>query len=396
MGDQEQIVIRVANALETVDPLAWDACANPGGDIPYNPFTSYSFLNALEKSGSATMETGWAPYHLLLETPSGDLAGCMPLYLKSHSQGEYVFDYGWADAFERAGGRYYPKLLSAVPFTPATGRRLLVNPLLNAPDAEDYLIAGCVEITKRLDVSSLHLNFLPQDQWERLGDHGFLRRMDQQFHWENNGFETFDAFLDALASRKRKQIRKERNEALSNDIEIEWVTGNDLTDAHWDAFFNFYMDTGSRKWGSPYLTRDFFTRINQAMPDKTLLILAKRAGRYIAGALNFIGGDTLFGRNWGCVEDHRFLHFEVCYYQAIDFAIAHGLKRVEAGAQGAHKLARGYMPQETYSAHWIANPSFRTAVSDYLENERAFVQRDVRALAQHSPFKKIDNIISET
>ena len=395
MGDQEQIVLRVANALETVDPLAWDACANPGGDIPYNPFTSYSFLNALEKSGSATIDTGWAPYHLLLETPGGELAGCMPLYLKNHSQGEYIFDYGWADAFERAGGRYYPKLLSAVPFTPATGRRLLVNPHVNAPDAEDYLIAGCVEVTKQLDVSSLHLNFLPEDQWQRLGEHGFLRRMDQQFHWENQGFETFEAFLEALASRKRKQIRKERKEALSNNIEIEWVTGTDLTEEHWDAFFTFYMDTGSRKWGSPYLTRDFFSRINDALPDKTLLIMAKRDGRYIAGALNFIGGDTLFGRNWGCIEDHRCLHFEVCYYQAIDFAIAHGLKRVEAGAQGAHKLARGYLPQETYSAHWIANEGFRTAVSDYLENERSYVRRDVAALSEHSPFKKIQNIVTQ-
>lgn len=395
MGDQEQIVIRVANALETVDPLAWDACANPGGDIPDNPFTSYSFLNALEKSGSATAETGWAPYHLLLETPSGDLAGCMPLYLKNHSQGEYIFDYGWADAFERAGGRYYPKLLSAVPFTPATGRRLLVNPALDVPDAEEYLIGGCVEIARRLDVSSLHLNFLPQRQWDRLGEHGFLRRMDQQFHWENQGFETFDAFLDALASRKRKQIRKERKEALANDIEIEWATGADLTEEHWDAFYQFYMDTGSRKWGTPYLTRDFFDRIHMAIPDKTLLIMARRQGRYIAGALNFIGGDTLFGRNWGCVEDHRFLHFEVCYYQAIDFAIDRKLKRVEAGAQGAHKLARGYLPKETYSAHWISNPSFRDAVSQYLDNERSYVARDVEALAHHSPFKKVDAIIEE-
>lgn len=387
MGDQEQVVIRVVQSMDEVDAAQWDACANPGGDIADNPFTSYQFLSALEQSGSASPQTGWAPRHIILQAPNGSYEGCAPLYLKSHSQGEYIFDYGWADAFERAGGRYYPKLLSAVPFTPATGRRLLARPGPAEEETEQYLLAGCLEVAKRLDVSSLHFNFATKQQWRRLGSFGLLRRMDQQFHWNNDGYATFDDFLADLASRKRKQIKKERREALADGIEIEWATGANLNEDHWDAFYGFYVDTGNRKWGSPYLTRAFFSMIGETMADQTLLILCKRDERYIAGALNFIGGDTLFGRNWGCLEDHRFLHFEACYYQAIDFAISRGLKRVEAGAQGAHKLARGYMPTETYSAHWIGDPNFREAVARFLESERNYVQEDVALMTGHSPFK---------
>ncbi|KAB7740213.1 GNAT family N-acetyltransferase [Parvibaculum sedimenti] len=386
MGDAEQAIIKVAQGLGAVDPAAWDACANPA-DEPFNPFVSHAFLSALEDSGSATRRTGWAPYHLLLEDGCGGLAGAMPMYLKSHSRGEYVFDHGWADAYQRAGGNYYPKLQVSVPFTPATGPRLLTPAGPGREAAEDQLLAGAIEVARRMGVSSIHWTFLPERQWARLGAQGCLQRLDQQFHWHNRGYATFDDFLADLSSRKRKMIRKERERALENGVEIEWMTGSDLTEDHWDAFYAFYMDTGSRKWGSPYLTREFFSLINERMPEQTLLVMAKRAGRYVAGALNFIGGDVLFGRNWGAVEHHPFLHFECCYYQAIDFAISRGLSRVEAGAQGEHKLARGYLPSRTYSAHWIANAAFREAVADYLERERIYVDRDVEALGEYSPFR---------
>lgn len=388
MGDVDQVVMKVVPQISDVSAEAWDACANPGGGIADNPFLSHAFLKALEESGSASPRTGWAPHHLVLEEQDGSLAGCVPVYLKNHSQGEYVFDYGWADAFERAGGNYYPKLQASVPFTPATGRRILARPGIFQERTEDQLTAGLIELARQLEVSSVHMTFLPREQWSRLGELGFLQRTDQQFHWLNNGYATFSGFLDDLSSRKRKNLRKEREKALANGIEIEWVTGSDLTEAHWDAFYAFYMDTGSRKWGTPYLTREFFSLINESMPDETLLIMAKRDGHYIAGALNFIGSETLFGRNWGCIEDHPFLHFEVCYYQAIDFAIARGLRRVEAGAQGAHKLARGYLPTHTYSAHYIANPSFRDAVYNYLEQERAHVDHDIAVLSSRAPFKQ--------
>ena len=388
MGDAEQVVMKVVPRMEEIPAAAWDACANPGGEIADIPFLSHAFLKALEESGSATARTGWAPHHLILEEPDGSLAGVVPMYMKSHSQGEYVFDYGWADAFERAGGNYYPKLQVSVPFTPATSRRILARPGLFQERTEDQLTAGMIELARQLEVSSVHLTFLPEKQWTRLGELGFLQRTDQQFHWLNNGYDTFDDFLTDLASRKRKNLRKERERALVNGIEIEWVTGADLTETHWDAFFEFYTDPGMPKWGSPYLTRQFFSMIGETMADETLLIMAKREGRYIAGALNFVGSETLFGRNWGCIEHHPFLHFEVCYYQAIDFAISRGLKKVEAGAQGAHKLARGYLPTHTYSAHYIANPSFREAVEHYLEQERRHIDHDIAALSRHAPFRQ--------
>lgn len=386
MGDREAAIVKITDNLLSVDPALWDACANPAGE-PYNPFISHAFLSALEESGSATRRTGWLPHHLLLEDSEGNLAGCIPLYLKSHSRGEYVFDHGWANAYENAGGSYYPKLQCSVPFTPATGRRLLAPVGPGREAAEDMLAGGAVELCKRLGVSSLHLTFLPERQWTRLGQIGFLQRTDQQFHWHNRGYDSFADFLGELSSRKRKMIRKEREKALENGIEIDWVTGSDLTEDHWDAFYAFYMDTGARKWGSPYLTREFFSLIGERMADDTLLVMARRDGRYIAGALNFIGSDALYGRNWGAVEHHPFLHFECCYYQAIDFAIERGLARVEAGAQGEHKLARGYLPSRTHSAHWIANASFREAVADYLSRERQHVDHDMAVLGEYAPFR---------
>lgn len=389
MGDIDAPVIRVVSRLADYDAAQWNACAHPA-DTPYNPFLSHAFLMALEESGSASADTGWLPQHLVVETPAGDSLGAMPLYLKSHSQGEYIFDYGWADAFHRAGGRYYPKLLSAVPFTPATGPRLLIRDPARADAITRALVGGALTLSERLEASSLHINFLPEAQWAALGELNFLQRTDQQFHWVNDGYESFDAFLAALASRKRKNLKKERARAVENGIEIEQITGADLTDEHWDKFFEFYIDTGHRKWGTPYLTRAFFDQIGTSMADDILLIMAKRDGHYIAGALNFIGGNTLFGRNWGCIEDHPFLHFEVCYYQAIDFAIKRGLHCVEAGAQGAHKLARGYAPKRTHSAHHIAHEGLRNAVADYLESERQYVDNDISALDRHTPFKKTD------
>lgn len=386
MSDRESLVARTVGSIDELPAAAWNACAHPEG-TPWNPFLDHAFLAALERSGSAIAERGWQPLHLALEDADGTLVGAMPLYLKGHSQGEYIFDQSWAEAFHRAGGEYYPKLLCAVPFTPATGPRLLARgDAATRAASRDLLVQAAVEVATKLGVSSLHLNFVEEADWNRLGELGLLQRMDQQFHWHNHGYASFDEFLAELASKKRKNLKRERREALAEGIEIEWVTGSDLREHHWDAFHQFYMDTGSRKWGQPYLTREFFSLIGETMAEHTLLILARRAGRYIAGALNFIGSDTLYGRNWGCVEDHRFLHFETCYYQAIDFAIARGLKRVEAGAQGGHKVARGYLACPTYSAHWIAHPGLRNAVAEYLERERAWVRQDIELIDRHAPF----------
>ena len=378
--------LRAVSAIDEIGAGAWDACANPEG-VAFDPFLSFAFLDALEKSGSATNGTGWAPYHLALEDEAGTVKGVAPLYLKGHSQGEYIFDYAWADAYERAGGRYYPKLLCAIPFTPATGRRLLTPDV----ELEDVLLSGMMQFAEKMDISSVHINFTEEAEWRRMGEKGMLHRTHKQFHWENHGYSCFDEFLAALSSKKRKNIRRERRGALENDIRIELLTGSDLREEHWDSFYRFYMDTGSRKWGSPYLTREFFSIIGETMPENVLLVMCRRAGRYVAGAINFIGSECLFGRNWGCIEDHPFLHFETCYYQAIDFAIDRGLKRVEAGAQGDHKLARGYMPKHTYSAHWIPNASFRNAVDNFLDEERDYIDREISYIEEHSPFRQPDN-----
>lgn len=353
-----------------------------------NPFISHEFLSSLEESASVGDRTGWQPRHLLAEDVTGSLVGAVPSYVKTHSRGEYVFDHGWAEAFERAGGDYYPKLQIAVPFTPVTGPRLLAAPGPIADAVRGALGDALIEITSASEISSAHVTFLTEPEWRTLGKRGFLQRTDQQFHWVNADYANFDDFLNHLASRKRKTIRRERKEALRAGIEVCWLTGADLTEAVWDAFFAFYMETGSRKWGRPYLTRDFFSIVGQKMRDRILLVMARRAGRWIAGAINFIGDDTLYGRNWGATEHHPFLHFELCYYQAIDYAITHGLKRVEAGAQGEHKLARGYLPHTTYSAHFIADPALRRAVADFLSRERVYVQAAAEELAAAAPFRK--------
>ncbi|MGU3493550.1 GNAT family N-acetyltransferase [Xanthobacteraceae bacterium A53D] len=379
--------IRILSALSEIPADQWDACAAGDADRP-EPFVSHAFLQALEQSGSVRARTGWQPQHLVLDGPDGTPLAVAPAYLKGHSRGEYVFDQGWADAYESAGGAYYPKLQVAVPFTPVTGRRLLVRKGADIAQARELLGVGFVQLARLREASSVHVTFATEEEWRALADLGFLRRMDQQFHWLNEGYGSYDDFLEALASRKRKALRKERREALAEGIEIEWLTGADLTEGAWDAFFAFYMDTGARKWGQPYLNRAFFSLLGERMADRCLLVMAKRQGRYIAGALNMIGSDRLYGRYWGCVEHHPFLHFEVCYHQAVDFAIARGLKVVEAGAQGEHKLARGYLPQTTHSAHWIADGGLRRAVAQYLERERSYVEQANADLAALGPFRR--------
>jgi uncharacterized protein len=374
--------IEIISSMGQVRVADWDSCANPS-ESPFNPFISHAFLHALEKSNSAVRKTGWLGQHLVLKDDAGQVLGATPAYLKSHSMGEYVFDHAWADAFGRAGGRYYPKLQVAVPFTPVTGPRLMAS----TPGLRSLLLNGLRQLAADHDASSVHITFMPEQDWRDLGCSPWLKRTDTQFHWFNKDYATFDAFLADLSSRKRKNIRKERETVRAAGIDCMWVTGSDITEGHWDTFFAFYMDTGSRKWGSPYLTRRFFSLIGETMADHILLVFARRQGRIIAGALNFIGSDALYGRNWGAREHHQNLHFEACYYQAIDFAIARKLARVEAGAQGPHKLARGYLPKSTYSLHYLAHPGLSRAVADYLEQERRAVEEDQSALAEHAPFR---------
>ncbi|MDS1135349.1 GNAT family N-acetyltransferase [Nitratireductor indicus] len=385
------ITLTVSAQFSDTPKADWDTLSGASRNIsetPYNPFVSHAFLSSVEDSGCAIRETGWLGQHMTLRAGDGTLLGAVPAYLKSHSQGEYVFDHGWADAFERAGGRYYPKLQISVPFTPARGPRLLVRTDVEPHAVRQALAEGIKTLTGRLGISSAHVTFAADKDIAALREAGFLMRVDQQFHFFNRGYENYEDFLGTLASRKRKALRKERRTALENGIEIDWLTGSDISEAVWDDFFAFYMDTGSRKWGRPYLNRRFFSLIGERMPDDILLVMARRNGRYIAGAINFIGSDTLYGRNWGCIEDHPFLHFEVCYHQAIEFAIARGLSTVEAGAQGEHKLARGYEPVITRSAHHIPHPGLRRAVADYLESEREDVAEFNRILADHTPFRK--------
>ena len=375
------VTVRVHRAISEIPAATWDACAGA-----VNPTVSHAFLSALEDSGSTTTRTGWTPQHLSLAGPGGQIVGVVPLYAKTHSYGEYIFDYGWADAYERAGGRYYPKLLSAVPFTPVPGPRLLLHP--DAPaEARSHLLAGMIEFTRRRRISSLHVNFPEPGEADTLTEAGFLQRVGQQFHWTNAGYRDFDDFLAALNSRKRKAVKKERREALAPGLEVEALTGSDLKPRHWDAFFEFYLATSDRKWGAAYLNRRFFAMIGERMPDKIVLVMARRGTKYVAGAFNLVGGDTIYGRNWGSYGDYKFLHFECRYYQAIEFAITHGLKRVEAGAQGPHKIQRGYLPVPTYSAHWLPDPVFRRAVAQFLARERQMIEHKMEGLAQFSPFR---------
>lgn len=354
--------------------------------VPDNPFLDHAFFLALEESGCASGRTGWQPQHILLKDETGAPVGLLPLFLKSHSMGEYVFDHGWAQALERAGGHYYPKLQGSVPFTPVTAPKLLA--LSDSLEIRTALLSTAQELARQRNASSVHLTFLPEGDAATANASGWLSRVDTQFHWHNDDFASFDAFLDTLSSRKRKVIRRERRDALAEGISIRWISGKDIKEHHWDAFFDFYEDTGSRKWGQPYLNRQFFSLLGHYMAERVLLIFAYDGEEPIAGAINFIGKDRLYGRNWGATRDVPFLHFEVCYYQAIDYAIANGLKVVEAGAQGEHKLARGYTPVTTHSAHWIAHPGLREAVADYLEAERPAVSREQAVLETFSPYRR--------
>ncbi len=383
----DSVTIRAIEKIADIDPAEWDACAGPD-----NPFVSHAFLKALEDSGAANAKAGWLPHHLVMEDAAGRTIGCVPAYVKSHSYGEYVFDWGWADAYQRAGGRYYPKLQVAVPFSPVTGPRLLAR----ADDGGDVdarrrlLAQGLVEVAKKLRVSSLHVTFCTEPEWRLMGEMGFLQRQGQQFHWHNRGYATFDDFLEALTSRRRKTIRKERREA-NEEVEIEVLTGDAIGAQHMDAFYRFYMNTVDRKWANDYLNRAFFRRLREAMADKIVLVMAKHEGEYVAGAINLRGTDTLFGRNWGCIERFRMLYFEACFYRAIEFAIENGIQKVEAGAQGPHKISRGYLPSPTYSAHWIRDDNFRDAVADFLKRERRAMAREMEALTEErSPYRNED------
>jgi len=382
-------VIKVISGLDEIPAADWDACA--GSD---NPFVSHVFLHALEESGSVSNETGWLPRHLVLEGPDGRVDACAPLYLKSHSYGEYVFDWGWADAYERAGGRYYPKLQCAVPFTPVPGPRLLVRDDLaeaQQADCRRYLAAGMIRVAEQLELSSVHITFCPEDTWQEVAGDTYLQRIGQQFHWHNNGYADFDDFLSALNSRKRKAIKKERRKVAESGLDIRVLRGDEIKPEYWDAFYRFYRSTTDKKWGQSYLRRSFFSMIGERMAEQIALVVALDGERPVAGALNLIGSDCLYGRNWGSLESHKFLHFECCYYQAIDFAIEHGLARVEAGAQGPHKVQRGYLPTPTYSLHYLRDPGFQDAVEDFLISERRAITREMREIeAEMSPYRQDD------
>ncbi len=375
--------IYIAPAISELDQAEWDTCAGSS-----NPFVSYGFLSALEDSGSVSDETGWLPHHLSVRDQEGKLAAVAPLYLKTHSYGEYVFDWGWADAYERAGGDYYPKLQSGVPFTPVTGPRLLVRADLDPREYRRLLGAAMIEIARQHALSSIHITFCEKDEPGDLESLGFMRRTGLQYHWENRGYENFDDFLASLNSRKRKAIKKERRKVAEAGIELARLTGDEIKPHHWDLFDHFYRATADKKWGVPYLTREFWDLLGERVGDKVVLVTASHEGQIVGAALNLAGEDALYGRNWGALASFRFLHFETCYYQAIEHAIANGLQRVEAGAQGEHKIQRGYLPVETHSCHWIADPGFRGAVESFLQREAMVTARDEKVLFDYSPFKK--------
>ena len=377
-----ELTLRSANGIAQVDPAAWDACA--GSD---NPFLLHGFLQAMEESGSASSRSGWRPAHLLVENEAKELLAAAPLYVKSHSYGEYVFDWGWAEAWQNSGRDYYPKLQSAVPFTPATGRRLLVRPDQDAAALAGVLGDAMIGIGERNELSSAHITFLTEEEARLLAGRGWMLRIGEQYHWHNQGYRSFDDFLAALSSRKRKAIRKERERANALDVKIHCLSGGDLKPQHWDAFYRFYLDTSDKKWGQAYLTRDFFDRLNGPLAERIMLVMAEQDGHWVAGALNFIGQDALFGRNWGSLGEFRFLHFEMCYYRAIDFAIERGLAKVEAGAQGEHKISRGYLPVPTYSVHWIREKPLRDAVGNFLNRERIAMLRQIEMQSEEGPYR---------
>ncbi len=376
------VSVKVFSSINEVSSTEWDACA--GSE---NPFVSHTFLKTLEDSLAVRAETGWLPQHVVIEDVSGKIIGSSPCYLKNHSHGEYVFDWGWADAFERAGGRYYPKLQVSVPFSPVTGPRLLVRNGEDKKRTRQLLTGGLIELANQHSVSSLHITFALEDEWNDLGEMGLLQRKGQQFHWRNRNFKTFDEFLASLNSRKRKMIRKER-EAANSAVKIEVLTGDTLTEHHMTAFYGFYLNTVDRKWAHAYLNHDFFQLLRERMSDNIVLVMAQDTNDYVAGALNLRGPTTLWGRNWGCTERFKMLYFEACFYRGIDFAIKNGLSRVEAGAQGPHKISRGYLPSETYSGHWIRDTNFRHAVEDFVDRERLGVQQEMEALSELSPFRR--------
>ena len=373
---------KIVSDINEVAPDAWDRCAGRA-----NPFVRHGFLRALETSESVCADTGWAPQHVIIEQ-QGRVLACAPLYLKSHSYGEYVFDWNWAEAYERAGGRYYPKLQCCVPFTPVTGPRLLVDPAYDVAHLRKILIRAMMSLAQDHNCSSLHITFPGQGECEEMTRLGMLQRIGTQFHWQNHGYTDFDQFLAALSSRKRKAIRKERRQIRDSGVEMRALNGDTIKPHHWDAFYRFYRNTTDRKWGPAHLNRDFFGHLQETMADHVVLIIGEQEGEMVCGAWNLTGSDTLFGRNWGCLERVKFLHFEACYYQAIDYAIAHRLSRVEAGAQGEHKIQRGYLPAPTYSAHWIRSQALSEAVERFLERERAAVREDQTLLNGMSPFKK--------
>jgi uncharacterized protein len=377
----DQFTLTLHRHIREIPAAEWDLCA---GDA--NPFVSHAFLSAMEDSGSTDARTGWMPQHAVLRGPDGTVMAAAPMYAKSHSYGEYVFDHGWAQAFERAGGKYYPKLQVASPFSPVPGPRLLVRPGSGVPLSA--MAGGLVQACEQMDLSSVHVTFCTEAEWTALGDAGWLQRIGMQFHWDNEGYGSFDDFLGAMSSRKRKVLKRERRDANACGLDFVALSGAEITEKHWDAFYRFYQSTVDRKWGSAYLTRKFFSLLGERLGDKVVLMLATQSGRPVAGALNLRGADTLYGRNWGCLGDFPFLHFELCYYRAIDFAIAHGLKRVEAGAQGRHKIQRGYLPQVTYSAHWITHGGLRRAVGNFLLEEQQDVRAEMAALAEMSPFRE--------
>ena len=386
MNDKRPDSIVVENSIENIGKKNWNNCANHEASS-YNPFVSYEFLNALEKSNSVNGDSGWYTSFFVAKDKDDKIIGCTPAYLKNNSSGEYVFDYSWAEAYQRVGRSYYPKLQISIPFTPVSTPKLLTKDQ-NDIDTKVFMLQAIEDFCSEQAISSAHITFLNEKELNTLQNKKWLIRTDQQFHWFNDNYNDFNDFLSDLSSRKRKNIKKERDEANKNGLVIETLNHKEIQEFHWDEFYKFYIDTSMRKWGQPYLNRDFFSLIGQTLSENILLIMVKNNNKYIAGALNFIGGDTIYGRNWGCIEDHKNLHFEVCYYRAIDFAINNKLKKVEAGAQGAHKISRGYQPSKTFSAHWIKDIDFFEAISNYLKDERVYIQENIEKLNEYIPFKK--------